>query len=444
MTTLNGHGPLGIYLARASWHKEKDNTMIPHEFQPNLNTQAVNDFIKDENLGQGTTYHEPTPSRQGYIISAAPKRIAGIFDEIENENNILTPLSMFWTRLEHYIITEGNAPDTRVISEIQISVPQEQKLKLSIWANLLIKYGANAPSAETRNEIEWHFSSYDFRTHGDLIQYVEMILTNNPNIKKEMLYISYSFSIEKVGDPKSYDEIRKKALDFYTGNQDGIIYPTPHDAKDPGERIGDNPKGWFATKGLRAQFLKYEPIAGFPDKKRDPLHEQDVTGRNQEDVLGDIAKEEARVLECAYVFKQHNYKIATLFEYPEFKMIWRERRIVLYRDDCGNEISIRIQVPIIQIRISRINLWAYMRYPTNTGEVNDLIAKVLERCAIRAALSGAVVGVALGNFAAAVAAFKAVFQRCIDEHIDAIIKCMIPGLSLLSEIKNDWEDFLVP
>ncbi len=345
------------------------------------------------------------------------------------------------------MITEGDGASKRVISEIQVSVPQEQRIRLSIWANLLIrcKDFNGETSINTQEEIERLFTDYDFQNkHEEVEEYVERMLASNLNIKKEMLYICYSFSVEKVGNPKSYDEVRKKALDLYTGAQSGIIYPYPHDEKDPGERIGDNPAGWFEQKKLRAHFLEDEPIAGFPDRRKDPVHERDVTGQNQKDVLQHIAEKEARVLECADVFKQHDYKIAALFDYPEFKMIWRERRAVLYRDKCGNEISIRIQVPIIQRRISQINLWAYMRYPTNTGEVNDIIAKVLERCAIRAALSGTVVGVALGNFAAAVAAFKAVFQRCIDEHIDAIIKCMIPGLSLLSEARSDWEDFLIP
>jgi hypothetical protein len=174
-------------------------------------------------------------------------------------------------------------------------------------------------------------------------------------------------------------------------------------------------------------------LEGFPDKKTDPVHEvvQEPPG-DPSQAVQQVANSEAAPLECAD-YDLQNYPIAELLRYPEFKVIWRDVRIEIR---C---VTVVLTLPILQIRWSRIELYAYTRHPKNLG---NLVESAIIQCIWEAAVAGAVIGVVMGNFAAALAAFQGIFTQCLEDKFGQFISCMIPGLALIFEVvpADDWHD----
>jgi len=420
--------------------------MIPQDYSPNLMTTDVLKFVCDEQLGPGSRHIEPLPKRTAYTI-AGNQRDAGSFDAVDSVdpksgNSFKKPLTLFWSYDEHYSVMQGKHPHIKLLGDFEIIVPQEQPVKVYIFANLLIKDGT--PS-DLVLKISNAFSTYNAKIHGDARKYAEDQLKSDPLLTADMALILYSFELEKIGPSQDHSEIRDARLAIYEGAISGTIYPSPADPKNPGERISDDDGGYFQKNKIRAVLTSKVAVPGTPMPNRDALHEREIKAGEEANVIEEIAKREESILDCASVFTKHDYKIADLVTFPEFKGIVRDYRLVLYRDSCGNEISIVVSLPVIQTRNSTVSLWAYLRYPDNPQQVTDLMGTIIQNCAIGAALAGAVVGVAFGNLGIAIAAFKALFAECVQSHFDVVLDCMVPGLALFTtENPPGWVDFVAP
>jgi hypothetical protein len=43
---------------------------------------------------------------------------------------------------------------------------------------------------------------------------------------------------------------------------------------------------------------------------------------------------------------------------------------------------------------------------------------------------------------AGLGAFEAYFEGCITDHLTQTIECMVPGLGLVTSVKNPWHDVI--
>lgn len=66
--------------------------MLPQGFQPNLNTDDMNKFIADQDLGSGSIYYEPPPKQSGFALSSMQRRLAGSFEHLVDDHGTSTRL----------------------------------------------------------------------------------------------------------------------------------------------------------------------------------------------------------------------------------------------------------------------------------------------------------------------------------------------------------------
>ena len=405
--------------------------MVPDQYSPNLNSQEVLDFVADERQADGAIFSGPDPVWQGYHVAGHAIE-SGSLSEAVGPNGKADALKLIYSVIEHWSVTEGDSP-TVMVGDLEFIIPYQQQVVLTLWARLLVK-DALAPNLEQK--IVEAFDTYNAKNDGEAEQYITRVLEKNPDLNAGMAKIGYSFSLVKKGAAIARTEVRDATLGLYTGDTQGVVLP---DSKHP-EPINSDGDGYFEKRKIRVRRISAKVVSGIPPTPKDSVHQAEVQkGQSPQDIIEQIAKSEASVIECNRLARK-DIRIAELVRYPEFKVVLRDFRWVLYRDRCGNEISVVVTLPVLQIRWSKIDLWAYLRYPSDPAVVNDMVERTIETCAVRAALSGAVVGVVLGNFAAALAAFKAVFQDCLVSHFEEFLKCMIPGLAMLSEEVSGWQD----
>jgi hypothetical protein len=66
---------------------------------------------------------------------------------------------------------------------------------MSVSGVLLIRDAGTPPDAKTT--IENAFSTYNYRTDGDLLDYAAKQLAANPTVKDDMFSVQFIFSLEK-------------------------------------------------------------------------------------------------------------------------------------------------------------------------------------------------------------------------------------------------------
>lgn len=130
---------------------------------------------------------------------------------------------------------------------------------------------------------------------------------------------------------------------------------------------------------------------------------------------------------CDGIKKAPPVRIATLLQYPEFKLEWRRHVIRL---GC---VQVSIRLPVMMYRNTKRVLYAVLAHP----DVDAVVVNVLEYCLKKSALAGSVAGLATANIAVAGAAFKAVFTECVKQQIMGYLKCLLPELIILKE-RGGW------
>ncbi len=394
----------------------------------NLNDAEIKRFLRDSN--QLEMMEVPRP-KAGYNLSTEFKNI-GIAQEIDPA----TPLSSIWFKKEFYQLVEGR-PQGQVVGRFDISIPVRQNFSIEIFARLYTKNGLAGPSTQL---IENLFKSYSFAVNGDPNDYMQAQLTGHPSVKASDFEIIQVFKLVKTGAPIEDETQKRSMLALYSGGGTGTIWPNPTNLPpnrpphDPGPAVpaGGEDGGYFGKRRLRARFVPPSLIVDEPDPiDQDPHVISD--GTDPIDKIKELIKNAAGVLDCSVVSEPHNHRVMELFRIPEFRIEWRLR---FFRIGC---VDIGLHLPVLQIRISSMNLFYYVQVPNDPA---GYLLTIVKNCALSAAVTGAVVGVVLWNFVAALAAFEAVFTECIEGKIGEYVVCLLPGLLLSKIVEIDWKDVL--
>ncbi|HRH14197.1 MAG TPA: hypothetical protein PK225_07580 [Azonexus sp.] len=388
-------------------------------YRPDMNSPELIAFAQDP--AYPGPWKAPIGVRQGYSLSTTAHKQVGSVSEFAPGK----PICIYWARQEWYVVTEGHNP-AQVVGNFDVVVPWHQVVSATVSAFLLIK---DSCTGAQRTIIESAFSAYKYPADGDPDSYIAAKLATEPTITRDLFLVDFTHSVEKQGSAVEHPEQRDAILAVYRDQGNGSIKPGPNDKE---VRLGDG--GYFKQREINARLFRVDSLNSVPAKQQDSRHQIDNPTKPISDIITDIAEAEGNVLDCNRDFDKNEWKILTLFSYPEFKVDWRN-----FSFEIGCGVWIVVTLPVLQTRTSELNLWAYTRSPKNLGQ---LVGKVVEACAWRGALSGAVVGVVLGNFIAALQAFRAVFTECLKEKLGQFIQCLIPGLALINQIKpgDDWRD----
>jgi len=136
----------------------------------------------------------------------------------------------------------------------------------------------------------------------------------------------------------------------------------------------------------------------------------------------------AKPAECdALQLREWREKIGDLLTYPEFMIRWE---LVHVRIGC---VEVALHLPILYTRSSTKQLWVFGYFPNDPLAV---LSKIVESCALLGAGAGVVAGLVFSNLAAAIAAFKHVFLECFKSKVTTTVRCVIPGLALLTATEN--------
>lgn len=388
---------------------------IQQDYAPNLSTTEVFQFLKST----ANVYTAPVIPKAGYSVSGVAKKPVGSLDSTPAGS----PIKTYWAQRHWYEVVEGTNPG-QVVGHFDAIVPIEERVRLSIDAVLLV---ADTASATNKTKIESSFLSYQWPRDGDPLDYVEHALKAEPTITRSMFAVVLTHTIEKIARVEHRDQI-DRILSTYADRAPGQVWTGPGTSPI---RIGDG--GYFSTRTLRPRRTRIEDLEDVQPAVRDPIHQveqkapQTISG-----IIDAIVGSEGAAIDCSLDFNKQEWPIMELFEYPEFRLLWRD-----FSFEIGCGVRVVLTLPVLQIQISKLMLWAYARSPKSVG---NIIERVITACAFNAALTGAVVGVVLGNFVAALEAFRGVFTECIKSKLGDFISCLIPGLALISEVKSSWRD----
>jgi hypothetical protein len=325
-----------------------------------------------------------------------------------------------------YEVTEGSRPG-QVVGNFDVVVPMEQGVKVYVSSVLLIR---DTTPPDIKQTIEVGFNQYQYPRDGNPHDYMRDKMSADPRITHDMFAVENTFSIKKDGDATPHDEQERALLAIYEGRGNGTIYPGPPPQKQ--EPLNDSE--YFKKRQLSARPIRWEAVGRVPQKQRHPNEVENSNQRPADEIIGEISDREADALDCGRDFERKDWPVMTLLAYPEFRVVWRD-----YSYEIGCGVRVVLTLPVLQKQTTSVVLWAYTRYPK---DIEDLIGHVVVTCAWEGALVGAVVGVVFVNFPAAVQAFRAVFEVCIVRHFAKYFDCLIPGLTVISEVKpgDAWHD----
>ena len=158
------------------------------------------------------------------------------------------------------------------------------------------------------------------------------------------------------------------------------------------------------------------------------------------DVLDEKAREAVSPASLSIAKKQDcqdlaivEHRIGTLFNYPEWRVIWKMREIEL-----GPCRIAKTKLPVLQTRTTKKVL--YGTIVVSTADVTDILRNLLVSCMKESAIvGGLVLLIAGGDFATALNAFGISMRACIVAGVPDIVKrCLIPDLAILTD-RGTWK-----
>ena len=181
------------------------------------------------------------------------------------------------------------------------------------------------------------------------------------------------------------------------------------------------------------RFIEDEFQCGLPDLGFDgseiEVDDLQDTVKIEKLIEQEIEKEAAK-FDCGNLdYRKH--RVGTLFQYPEFKTVWRKKRIKIGRCTFAT-----IYYPQFFTRTRKNVLYASTAIPKS---VIAAMEKGAVECLIASASSTALLAIISGGVALPVAAkvFVAAFTNCIKIKFGNIVRCVVPKLSVVVE-KTSW------
>ena len=311
-------------------------------------------------------------------------------------------------RILKYQAVYGSA----VIGEPEVSVPVTHILLLGVRGELLVRENL---SPEALQAISDAFNDFDFSV--DLEQFVteqQVLLGVTPSD----FYLALTFTLEKVGEDSDLRGISHEAelnwlLSFNSGETE-VTWGIPK----PDMQL------YRYTLISERLICPYEPMPT-PDGvvevnviTDEQLNEQSV----KQHVLGHGQVSGCEIDDIA------NKRIATIYQWPEFRVIWVNRVIKI---GCTRVI---LKLPKLEMRTVKKAAYGASAYESR---FRDQVLDIIEDCLENSVVSSVVVGLLTWNLASAVAAFTGIFVRCIQLKSVEAIPCLIPEIVILTE-DGDW------
>jgi len=402
---------------------------IIRDFSPNLDSAEVQAFVLPHSNPK-PSLDLPNARRPGYTLSAAMKRPVGT----RTKDDDGYPLTFLYSEIRHVLVVEGKPPKgPTVLANFDVVVPCQQKYSLTVYCQLLLQVGLD-PANQLL--IENAFSRYDANSDGDIDHFVKTTIAANPALNEQMFVIAPTGTLQLVDqaipDTRQFDAV----MGIYTGTVDGTVTPGP--GQTP-VHLNDPP--YMHSREIEGRVTGATYQWGLVQPPKDANQIDVPPTATVDEAVDKVIDEAGTSVECnSFVTDSEKDRVAQLTEYPEFRVEYRDKEIVL-ADDCGIRIVIVITVPVLQYKRSGVYLYAFWRLPKQDASP---YRHIVEGCLWKSALSVAVIGVAFGNFVVAVAAFRALFVECVQDHLQMVLKCFIPGLVLATEEKQGWTDLIAP
>ena len=376
-----------------------------------INDAEIQKFVFDK---QASSLKVNTPEKPGYSLVETRES-----KDKPKEEDVIFQVEETWA------IEKDSAPT----GYNKLTVIYSQTIALDVVFHLLFKDGE--PEAAKQHAITL-LNQYDPLVHGaDIEGWVTANLGDE--LKEDMFVLDTELVIEKRGEWHIVNCDQLAAFWQLHGNN--FSNPAPHDhacwggGSDAGgdlNIIGDyNIHQWSDDLGITVRFIsrkllmEWEPTAGdFIHELTPPDSVNDI--QTVESIIDNTA--DLLVPSDCGAMKHKKHRVATIYNWPEFKIEWRSKRIKI---GCA---TVTIVYPILRTRTAKMACYVFYSVPVNTAQT---ALKVAETCAIRSALSAGVVGVITANPALAQAAFNELFRRCV---MKEIIKCINPGLMTIKEV----------
>ncbi len=289
--------------------------------------------------------------------------------------------------LESYTLALGR----KYSAQLEITVPRIVDFKVEIKVRLLL---ANELSSENKTWIQGVFDGFAGGLN-DLYAYIGSfdVERQNRNISFDDFDIIAYGLITKLDDKVDKSEL-EWYQDFYRDSETSMIF-------DSSQCVND-----------------------LPPVKEDPLRESE----DDPDQTHERLKQTPEKQSCGNEFDIRPRKVATLLAYPEYKVIWKRKRIKV---GCS---TVKIKLPILQTRTRSKELYYSA---ISREELSRYIERVALKCLKDSAKVGLVVGLALKNVKAALAVFRVLFDACIYAKIGEKFDCFFPEL-FIKTVKTRW------
>ncbi|WP_298671514.1 hypothetical protein [uncultured Sphingomonas sp.] len=391
---------------------------IQRDHRIDLGSPEIQAFVLNQ---QSQEWYERSIPPAGFSASGATPKLSGRIDADPNARAIRMPFCL----IETYDVLEGSAPGSPgvTVGTFDVNVPSEQQVVVEVYADLFARDGI-ADAAKTA--IIAAFDAFDPASGQDPDDYMATVLRADAGLQPSMFRTNLFARVRK-GQVVEHTEERDRKLAPYRGAGPGSVW----DRSGAEHRLQGDP-GYFVQRRLSAKRVGTRLVSSVPVETPNP-YRIEAPAAEFDRALDVVVNREAENASCSGdEYQIQKWKIATLLTFPEFMVVWRDLEINI---GCG--VHIVLSYPVLQIRWSDLTLYAFARYPSDLGK---LIENAVTDCAWKAALAGAVIGVAMGNFASAIAAFKALFTECLKAKFQDVITCMLPGLALDAEVKQQWQD----
>ncbi len=259
-------------------------------------------------------------------------------------------------------------------SQVETQAIHSQPILISIWHKLFV---SDTVSNDEKTKIISAFKSYEDSPGTNPDDFA----TSNDITAGSYEAIAY-FQIEKSGLPTIDDGQDREIKIYYQ--------------RDESHR-------------LRLRSNRFEEI-----RERDDGSIEVDDPEDEGNILEELAKivENSPAMECVGIeYKQE--RIATLIQYPEFKIRWRR---ISFKVGC---VRISMKVPQLMYRNNKRVLYAGLAHEVN---LDQIIVAVLKHCLLKSALAASIAGLATANVGVAGAAFKALFAECINTQFGQYLK----------------------